>query len=359
MLTTRTTLTRFLIEERRRHPNSSGEFNSLILDVAVACKVISRQVSLGALAGVIGKVGETNVQGEQQQKLDVIANDAFIRASEWGGAVAGMVSEELDEPYTIPEPYPKGHYLLLFDPLDGSSNIDVNVSVGSVFSILKAPNPGKDATAEDFLQKGVEQVAAGYAIYGPATALVLTVGRGVHEFTLDQTVGEFFLTRQFLTIPPQASEFAINHANRRFWSPAVRRYVDECLQGSTGPRGKDYNIRWVASMVAEVHRILTRGGVFLYPRDSKDPSRSGRLRLLYEANPVGFIVEQAGGRASTGLIPVLEHQPTAIHERIGLVFGAKDEVELIEAYHRESYPDADDSLDIPLYARRGLFRSGD
>jgi len=354
MLRNRTTLSQFLLEEARRHESSTGEFNALILDVALACKAIMRQVSYGALAGLHGAAGQTNVQGEQQQKLDVVANELFLHATEWGGHVAGMVSEELDEPYRIPAAYPKGTYLLLFDPLDGSSNIDVNVSVGSVFSILRAPTPGQDARLEDFLQPGTEQVAAGYAIYGPTTMLVLTVGRGVHGFTLDQTVGEFFLTHPDMTVPPAATEFAINHSNRRFWEPAVRRYVDECLEGRTGPRGKDFNMRWVAALVAEAHRILTRGGVFLYPRDSKDPSKPGRLRLLYEANPVAFIIEQAGGRASTGRGRVLEVTPTDIHQRVPFVFGARDEVERIEAYHAERYDD--DNLDLPLYATRGLFR---
>jgi fructose-1,6-bisphosphatase I/sedoheptulose-1,7-bisphosphatase len=358
VLTNRTTLTQFLIVERRQHPTSSGEFNALIDDVALACKVIAHQVAQGALAGHHGAVGATNVQGEQQQKLDVLANNAFLRATEWGGHVAGMVSEELEEPFTLPAEHPKGTYLLLFDPLDGSSNIDVNVSVGSVFSILRAPSPGVDATREDFLQPGTEQVAAGYAIYGPTTMLVLSVGRGVHGFTLDPTVGEFFLTHPDMTIPPVAREFAINHSNRRFWEPAVRRYVDECLLGRTGPREKDFNMRWVASLVAEAHRILTRGGVFLYPRDSKDPSRAGRLRLLYEASPVGFLIEQAGGRASTGRDPVLEVRPSEIHERVGFVFGAREEVERIEQYHTESYAQPDDEdLDLPLYATRGLFRA--
>ena len=355
MLTTRTTLTQFLIEERRRHPEASGDFNALLLDVALACKVIAQQVALGPLAGNHGAAGQTNVQGEDQQKLDVIANNAFLRATEWGGHTAGMVSEELDEPYLLPREFPRGRYLLMFDPLDGSSNIDVNVAVGSVFSIVRTPHPGADPTLEDFLQPGTEQCAAGYAMYGPSTTLVLTVGRGVHAFTLDTTVGEFFLTAENMTIPPSAKEFAINHSNRRFWEPAVRRYVDECLSGQTGPRGKDFNMRWVASLVAEAHRILTRGGVFLYPKDSKDPSKPGKLRLLYEVNPIGFLIEQAGGRASTGRGPCLEEQPTSIHQRIGFVFGAKDEVELIERYHREDY--SDDDLDLPLYANRGLFRA--
>ncbi|MDV3220612.1 class 1 fructose-bisphosphatase [Intrasporangium sp.] len=356
MLTDRTTLAQFLIEERRRHPDSSGELNSLILDVALACKAISRRVAQGALSGALGKEGTVNVQGEDQHRLDVIANDIFLRATEWGGQTAGMVSEELDEPYAIPAEHPRGKYLLCFDPLDGSSNVDVNVSVGSIFSILRAPVPGAAATAEDFLQPGTEQVCAGYALYGPATMLVLTVGRGVHGFTLDPGLGEFILTHQDLQVPATTREFAINTSNRRFWEPAVRRYVDECLAGSTGPRAKDFNMRWVASLVADTHRILTRGGVYLYPRDLKDPRRAGRLRLLYEANPVAMLMEQAGGAASTGGGPILQVPPSDIHQRIGLVFGARDEVERIEAYRHEHSEDAS-SADLPFYSTRGLFRA--
>lgn len=355
MLTERTTLTQFLIEERRRHPGSSGELNALILDVALACKAISKRIASGALTGVLGKAGAVNVQGEQQQKLDVVANDIFLSANEWGGHLAGMVSEELDEPYLVPADYPRGKYLLAFDPLDGSSNIDVNLSVGSIFSILRAPIAGMNAHPEDFLQPGTEQVAAGYAIYGPATVLVVTVGTGVHAFTLDPELGEFFLTRQDVTVPPTTTEYAVNSSNRRFWERAVLRYVDECLAGVSGPREKDFNMRWVASLVADTHRILTRGGVFLYPRDTKDRSKPGRLRLLYEANPVAMIIEQAGGAATTGRERVLDVVPTDLHQRIGFIFGSREEVERIERYHTEPEEDPGE-LSHPLYGRRGLFR---
>jgi fructose-1,6-bisphosphatase I / sedoheptulose-1,7-bisphosphatase len=354
MLTDRTTLTQFLIEERRRYPGASGGLNSLILDVALACKAIAKRVAYGALGGVLGAAASTNVQGETQQKLDLVANDMFLRANEWGGLVSGMVSEELEAPYPIPEHYPRGKYLLVFDPLDGSSNIDVNLSVGSIFSILRAPNPGANATAKDFLQPGSQQVCAGYAIYGPSTMIVLTVGTGAHGFTLEPQLGEFILTHPSIQIPAAASEFAINASNSRFWEPAVTRYVNECLAGKTGPRGKDFNMRWVASLVAETHRILTRGGVFLYPRDTKDPAKQGRLRLLYEANPVAFIVEQAGGLASTGRARVVDVAPEDLHQRIAFIFGAREEVELIEQYHRDHNVVEDDA---PLYGTRGLFRT--
>lgn len=353
----RATLTQFLIEERRRFPQAGGDLNALILDVALACKAIARTVAYGELAGAHGSAGgELNVQGEEQKRLDVISNDLFLRLNEWGGRLAGMASEEIAQPYQIPAQFPRGKYLLVFDPLDGSSNTDVNVSVGSIFSILRAPHreADRDVTEADFLQPGGQQVAAGYAIYGPSTMLVLSVGRGVSGFTLDPGLGEFMLTHPDMRVPAQTQEFAINSSNSRFWEPPVRRFVDECLAGRSGPRGRDYNMRWIACVVAEAHRILLRGGVYLYPKDSKDPAKAGRLRLLYEANPIGFLIEQAGGRASTGRQPVLALQPGELHQRIGLVFGSREEVERIERYHHE--PASHDSA-TPLFAERGLFRA--
>lgn len=357
-LSTRSTLTQFLIEERRRFPQASGDFNALILDVAIACKAIARAVALGELGGAMGNHaaengGSVNVQGEVQKELDVLSNLVFIRRTEWAGHLAGMASEEMDLPYQIPAHYPRGKYLLVFDPLDGSSNIDVNVSVGSIFSILRGPETGADVREADFLQTGLQQVAAGYALYGPTTMLVLTVGNGVNGFTLDPNLGEFMLTHPKLQIPEDTQEFAINASNSRFWEAPVKRYVDECLAGRTGPRAKDFNMRWIASMVAEAHRILMRGGVFLYPRDTKDKAKPGRLRLLYEANPIGMLMEQAGGRASTGEQPVLQVQPDALHQRIGLVFGSRNEVQRIEHYHAEP---AQRESNTPLFAERSLFR---
>ncbi len=350
----RTTLTRFLIEERRRYPQASGDFNSLILSVALACKSIAREVAFGALGNMpSAAAGGVNVQGEVQKPMDVLSNEAFLRITEWGGHLAGMASEEMETPYQIPAHYPKGRYLLVFDPLDGSSNIDVNVSVGSIFSVLRAPDGEGAATEQDFLQPGTGQVAAGYAIYGPATMLVLTVGNGVNGFTLDPNLGEFMLTHPDLQVPADTREFAINASNSRFWEAPVKQYVDECMAGRTGPRGEDFNMRWIASMVAEAHRILMRGGVFLYPRDSKDPARPGRLRLLYEANPIAFIMEQAGGRASTGRQPIMAVQPGSLHQRIGVIFGSRNEVERIERYHNT--PQAVD-LPNPLFNERSLFR---
>ncbi|MBU6270994.1 MAG: class 1 fructose-bisphosphatase [Betaproteobacteria bacterium] len=358
----RVSLTQYLIEQRRRFPGASGDFNALIHDAAIACKAIGRTVAFGALRDLLGDhpgaQGAVNVQGEVQKKLDVLSNDCFMQVAQWSGHLAGMASEELELPAQIPAGQPRGKYLLVFDPLDGSSNIDVNVSVGSIFSILRAPAEvvasGREVTAEDFLQPGTAQLAAGYAIYGPTTMLVLTVGDGVAGFTLDPTLGEFMLTHPRLQVPAQTQEFAINASNSRFWEPPVRRYVDECLAGRTGPRGKDFNMRWIASLVAEAHRILMRGGVFLYPRDSKDPAKPGRLRLLYEANPIGMIMEQAGGRASTGRDPMLAVQPSGLHQRIGLIFGSREEVERIERYHHEPAPLVSD--DNPLFGTRSLFR---
>jgi fructose-1,6-bisphosphatase I/sedoheptulose-1,7-bisphosphatase len=358
----RFTLTQYLIEQRRRFPSASGDFNALILDVALACKAIARSVAFGELGSVLGHTTaevatSVNVQGEVQKKMDVISNEYFTQMTEWGGHLAGMASEEMDEPYQIPETLQRGKYMLVFDPLDGSSNIDVNVTVGSIFSVLRAPQDviesGRDVVAADFFQPGAQQLAAGYALYGPTTMLVLTVGNGVAGFTLDPNLGQFMLTHPDIQIPVDTQEFAINASNARFWEAPVKRYVDECLAGKPGPRAKDFNMRWIASMVAEAHRILMRGGVFLYPRDTKDTSKPGRLRLLYEANPIGMIMEQAGGRASTGEVPMLGVQPTSLHQRIGLVFGSKNEVERIERYHAEP---VEVELHNPLFAERSLFR---
>ena len=358
----RFTLTQYLIEQRRRFPSASGDFNALLLDVALACKAIARSVAFGELGSVLRHTTaevatSVNVQGEVQKKMDVISNEYFTQMTEWGGHLAGMASEEMDEPYQIPETLQRGKYMLVFDPLDGSSNIDVNVTVGSIFSVLRAPqdviDSGRDVVAADFFQPGTQQLAAGYALYGPTTMLVLTVGNGVAGFTLDPNLGQFMLTHPDIQIPVDTHEFAINASNARFWEAPVKRYVDECLAGKPGPRAKDFNMRWIASMVAEAHRILMRGGVFLYPRDTKDTSKPGRLRLLYEANPIGMIMEQAGGRASTGEVPMLGVQPTSLHQRIGLVFGSKNEVERIERYHAEPVKV---ELHNPLFAERSLFR---
>jgi len=329
-------LTRFLLEEQRAKGQINADLRLLIEVVARACKTISIAVGKGALGGVLGGAGSTNVQGEAQKKLDVLSNEILLEANEWGGHLAALASEEMEDPHPIPHRYPKGEYLLVFDPLDGSSNIDVNISVGTIFSVLKCPPGVKEPDEKAFLQPGTKQVAAGYAVYGSSTVLVLTFGDGVHAFTLDREIGSFALTESQMTIPADTSEFAINMSNMRHWEAPMRRYIDELLAGKTGPRRRDFNMRWVASMVADVHRILTRGGIFIYPRDLKDPSKPGKLRLMYEANPMAFIVEQAGGAATDGRRRILEIQPDALHQRVPVFLGSKNEVERVTRYHREA-----------------------
>ncbi|TYC56628.1 class 1 fructose-bisphosphatase [Zoogloea oleivorans] len=330
----RVTLTQFLIEQQRKGL-MGADLRLLMEVVARAVKAIAVNVSKGALAGVLGEAGSDNVQGEAQKKLDVIANDILIQANEWGGHLAAMASEEVEEIQPISSDYPKGGYLLLFDPLDGSSNIDVNISVGTIFSVLRSPEGSQTATEADFMQPGTAQVAAGYSVYGPSTQLILTVGDGVHGFTLDREMGSFIYTNPYMTIPEDTKEYAINASNERFWEAPIQRYVSELKAGADGPRGKDFNTRWVASMVADVHRILTRGGVFMYPLDSKMKDKGGKLRLMYEANPMALIVEAAGGAATTGRERILDIQPTKLHQRVPVVLGSKNEVELVTRYHLE------------------------
>ncbi|TXH02847.1 MAG: class 1 fructose-bisphosphatase [Nevskiaceae bacterium] len=327
-------LTQFLIEEQRAKGQIKPDLRLLIEVVARACKSISIAVGKGALGGVLGDAGTGNIQGEAQKKLDVLSNEILLEANEWGGHVAALASEEMDHPHPIPHGYPKGGYLLVFDPLDGSSNIDVNISVGTIFSVLKVPEGVTEPDESAFLQPGVKQVAAGYTVYGPSTMLVLTVGDGVNVFTLDRELGSFVLTQRGVKIPEDTKEYSINASNERFWEPPVQRYIGELKAGKEGPRGKDFNMRWVASMVADVHRIITRGGVFMYPLDSKTKDKGGKLRLLYEANPMSFIVEQAGGAATTGRERILDIQPAKLHQRVPVILGSKNEVERVTAYHK-------------------------
>ncbi|WP_225775960.1 class 1 fructose-bisphosphatase [Pseudomonas sp. Marseille-Q5115] len=331
------TLSRYLIEQTRSN-NTPADLRFLIEVVARACKAIAHQVQKGALGGVLGSMGTENVQGEVQKKLDVLSNEILLEANEWGGHLAGMASEEMDNAYQIPGKYPKGAYLLVFDPLDGSSNIDVNVSVGTIFSVLRCPDQylsQNDALNEQaFLQPGTQQVAAGYAIYGPQTMLVLTLGNGVIGFTLDRELGSFVLTHEDIQVPQTTAEFAINMSNQRHWEEPVKRYVDELLTGQDGPLGKNYNMRWIASMVADVHRILTRGGIFMYPRDAREPSKPGKLRLMYEANPMSFLIEQAGGASTDGRQRILDIQPEGLHQRVAVFLGSKEEVERVTGYHQ-------------------------
>lgn len=331
------TLARYLTEEQRNKGVITADLKFLIEIVSRACQAISVAIGKGSLGGVLGEAGSDNVQGEAQKKLDVLSNDILLDANEWGGHLAAMASEEMDLPHLVPHRFPKGEYLLTFDPLDGSSNIDVNVSIGTIFSVLKCPEDAdlsSPAAAEAaFLQPGTAQVAAGYAVYGPTTLLVLTVGDGVSVFTLDREQGSFVLTQENVQIPADTKEFAINMSNQRFWEAPVKRYVDEMVAGKEGPLGKDYNMRWVASMVADVHRIMTRGGIFMYPLDSKMQDKGGKLRLMYEANPMAFLVEQAGGAATTGRQRILDIVPTHLHQRVPVILGSKNEVDRVTGYH--------------------------
>jgi fructose-1,6-bisphosphatase I len=331
---TRITLSRFLIEQQREGDALSAQLRLLIEVVARACKAISYTINKGELGGILGSLGTENVQGEVQKKLDVLSNEILLEANEWGGHLAALASEEMDTIHLIPHRYPKGEYLLVYDPIDGSSNIDVNLSVGTIFSVLEAPDGAstRNVQEEDFLQPGSRQVAAGYAVYGPQTSLVLTFGKGVFGFTLDREVGSWVLTQRNIIIPEGNREFAINMSNHRHWVPQVRQYIDDRLAGREGPCGQDFNMRWTGSMVADIHRILNRGGIFLYPWDARDPARAGKLRLLYEANPLGLIIEQAGGSAIDGTQRILDIVPGGLHDRVAVVMGARDEVEAFQSY---------------------------
>jgi fructose-1,6-bisphosphatase I len=332
-MSSKVSLSRYLVEQQRDKGHIPADLRLLLEVVARACKSISHAVNKGALGGVLGSAESENVQGEVQKKLDIIANEVLLEANEWGGHLAAMASEEMDSIYLVPNRYPQGEYLLMFDPLDGSSNIDVNVSIGTIFSVLKKADGSLGVTEQDFLQPGKQQVAAGYCVYGPQTTLVLTVGDGVAMFTLDREQGSFVLTQENVQVPADTKEFAINMSNMRHWDEPVRRYIDECLQGKEGPRGKDFNMRWIASMVADVHRILTRGGVFMYPWDKREPHKPGKLRLLYEANPMSWLIEQAGGASTNGKERILDLKPGQLHERVSVILGSKNEVDRLTSYH--------------------------
>ncbi|MCF8164863.1 MAG: class 1 fructose-bisphosphatase [Sulfuritalea sp.] len=329
----RVSLTQYLIEEQRLNNSIPAELRLLIEVLARACKTISHSVGKGALGDVLGTAESENVQGEIQKKLDIICNEILLQANEWGGHLAAMASEEMETIHPIPNRYPMGEYMLLFDPLDGSSNIDVNVSIGTIFSVLKAPEGMATPTEEDFLQPGTKQVAAGYAVYGPQTVLVLTTGNGVHGFTLDREMGSWVMTQRDIQIPADTAEYAINASNSRHWYAPVTRYITELEAGKTGPREKNFNMRWIASMVADVHRILNRGGIFMYPADQREPDKPGKLRLMYEANPMALLIEQAGGAATDGKQRILDIQPTKLHQRVAVFLGSRNEVERVTRYH--------------------------
>ena len=330
-----TTLTQYIIENGRLHAESRGAFTALLSDVATACKRLSNLVRLGELAGVLGAAGQENVQGEDQKKLDVISNDVFIDSMQRSGLLAGIASEEMDNHYPIPERYPRGDYLIAFDPLDGSSNIDVNGATGTIFSITR--HTGSQApTDADFLKTGREQVCAGYCLYSSASMLVITTGQGVAGFTLDNSVGEFILTDPDIKVPSSTSEYAINSAYTRHWLAPEKRYVSECNAGKEGPRGRDFNMRWAGSMVGDIHRVLCRGGVFMYPMDARlqADGKAGKLRLLYEANPMGMLIEQAGGLAHTGTQAILDIKPDSLHQRVPVLMGSSEEIDRLISYHK-------------------------
>ncbi|MGH8735914.1 MAG: class 1 fructose-bisphosphatase [Burkholderiales bacterium] len=336
------TITEFIIGEQRKSPGATGGFTALLNDIRLACKRIAYLVGKGALADV------------PPDSMRKVANDIFVRTNEWGGHLTAMASQADPAPHRIPDRYPRGRYLLAFDPLCGAPALDVNAVAGSLFSVLRAPMDIVDPKESDFLQPGAAQVSSGYAIYGPTTMLVLALETGVNGFTLDREIGEFMLTHPSLRIPEDSAEFAIDNSGARLWEPAVKRYVEECLAGAGGPRGRDCTMRWAASLVADAHRVLMRGGVFLCPRGAAEAAREGRHELLFEANPLGYLVERAGGRASTGDGPLLEVAPAALHQRTPFIFGSRNEIERIEQYHRDHNQR---DFDAPLFGTRGLFRA--
>lgn len=348
-----TTLENYVAEEQRRR--GEGDALSVLLDVAGGVKAIAAVLERAAFVGAVGDAGGENVQGERQKEMDVLANDLLLEACVRGGRIAAVVSEEMREPYLVRGRAADSELLLAMDPLDGSSNLDVNVTVGTIFSVLRRPD-GSRLGAGAFLQPGARQVCAGYALYGPCTMFVVTTGREVSGFTLDAFSGDFVLSHPQMRIPEETREYAINASNARFWEAPIRRYVDECVAGAAGPRGVDFNMRWVGSMVADVHRLLVRGGTFIYPRDAKEPVRAGRLRLLYEASPMAMIVEQAGGLGSTGRARLIDVVPREIHERVPVILGSRAEVERLVAYHRDHDEGRDRPYTSPLFNVRSLLR---
>lgn len=327
------TLKQSLKQQQKAGHQIADSLIELIVETTVACKEIAAKIDRASLEGALGVAGTENVQGEEQKKLDIITNDVMFDHLKTVGLLAGMGSEEMDDPMDIPTEFDRGDYLIFFDPLDGSSNIDVNISVGTIFSIVKNPKGTDKPALEDYLQNGTQQLAGGFVVYGPATTLVMTTGNGVQMYTLDKSVGEWVMVKDQVTIPEDTKEFAINMSNQRYWEPAMKSYIDDCIAGETGPLGKNYNMRWVASMVAEVFRILTRGGIFMYPVDEKNRKNGGKLRLMYEANPISFIVEQAGGMSSTGYERIMEIESKGLHQRCSVILGSKNEVAKVVEYH--------------------------
>ncbi len=328
------TIGRHLVGQERLFPEATGEFTNLLWDLTIAFKIISKEVNKAGLAEILGLTGKENVHGEEVQQLDEFADQTLLKAMDHGGHLCLMASEEHEEVIPIPPQFKKGKYILIFDPLDGSSNIDVNVSIGTIFSILKKKTPGLDGTLEDCLQRGVEQVASGYCIYGSSTMMVYTAGQGVHGFTLDPSIGEFLISNPNIRTPRSGSIYSINEAYSEQWDDGTRRYIQR-LKGRKSPKGKPYSLRYIGSLVSDFHRNLLRGGIFLYPASLKDAKKpKPKLRILYEANPLAFIVEQAGGKATTGTERIMTIQPTSLHQKVPLILGSAEDVDLYEKYFR-------------------------
>ncbi|HXE71268.1 MAG TPA: class 1 fructose-bisphosphatase [Candidatus Nitrosotenuis sp.] len=335
------TLQRHILEEQGRHPEATGDFTRMLWDLTLALKIISREVNKAGLIEILGATDNQNVHGERVMKLDAYAQDRIYKAMDHGGHLCVMASEECEEIIPIPPHFQKGRYVLIFDPLDGSSNIDCNVSIGTIFSILRRRTPGGDGTLEDVLQKGTEQVAAGYVIYGSSTMLVYTTGAGVHGFTLDPSVGEFLLSHPNIRVPNKGKTYSINEGNSKFWDRGTKKFVD-WLKDLDQPTNRPYSLRYVGSLVADMHRTLLQGGIFMYPVDQRDPNKppKPKLRLMYEANPMAFIMEHAGGMATTGEQRILDITPTALHQKVPLIIGSPWEVQkYLEIYRQEMAPE--------------------
>jgi fructose-1,6-bisphosphatase I len=323
------TLNRFIIEKQAAHPAATGEFSVLLTQIGLVGKMIAQDLRRAGLINILGATGETNVQGEVVKKLDEISNDTFVKVFKYSGIVCALASEELEKPMLVPENWPHGKYILLFDPLDGSSNTDVNMPLGAIFSVLRHERKDGPPADSDLLRKGVEQAAAGYLLYGSSTMLVFTVGRGVHGFTLDPGIGEYLLSHEQIRMPPRGKVYAVNEGNYHKWPAGTKRYIDH-LKVQDRASGRPYSSRYSGCLVADVHRMLLGGGIYLYPGEVDKPE--GKIRLLYEANPLALVVEQAGGRASTGTVRIVDVEPKSLHQRVPLIIGSREDVEEAEAF---------------------------
>ena len=323
------TIERFIIKEERQHPGASGDFSGLLRDLTLAFKIIWREVSKAGLVNILGMTGTENIHGDKVKKLDVFADEKIFQAMDHGGYLCVMASEENEDVVQIPDKYPTGKYVLLYDPLDGSSNIDVNVNIGTIFSIYRRVTPKGKGTLEDCLQPGYKQLAAGYALYGSSTMLVYTTGDGVHGFTFDPSIGEFLLSHENITMPKRGRIYSVNEGNYRYWFDGVKKYV-KYLQEEDKATSRPYSGRYIGSMVADIHRTLMYGGIFMYPGDTKHPQ--GKLRLMYECNPMSLIIEQAGGKSSNGEKRILDIQPKALHQRVPIFAGSEEDVTVVEEF---------------------------